>query len=318
MNYVLIRKIRNILKSNDELAWRLKLINMWFNRIKSYKDDDREFVIKQYKARTGLDLNLDTPRTYNEKINWMKLYYRNPLLHRCVDKYEVRSYVKDKLGDDKILIPIYGVYENIDEIDFNQLPDSFVLKLTNGSSFNFVCYEKNKRDIHKMKVRFKKWIKQDYYTYGREWAYKGVPNRIISEELLKPQNGNPPEDYRFFCFSGKVKVISVDIDSVVNGVKQSSYFRNLYDAQWNRIEARIEWPNKECEIPAPEKLDEMIAIAEKLSEDFPAVRVDLYYFDNNIYFGELTFYHSSGYQSLYPEDFALQMGEWINLKNINC
>lgn len=321
MQIEIIKGIKSALKKNDELAWRLKLINMQYNRYRAKHDNDRDFIIRQYKLRTGLELDLDHPQTYNEKIQWMKLYYRDPLLHQCVDKYEVRNYVKQKLhGDeyDDILIPCYGLYESIEDVDFDALPEEFIVKLTNGSSFNYVCYKKTEKEIRKIKTRFKKWCRQDYYTYGREWAYKGVPNRIVIEELLKPSNGNPPEDYRFFCFDGKVKAISVDIDSVVNGVKQANYYRNIYDSSWNRIPGRIEYPNKnDIEAVCPRQLDKLVKIAEILSEDFPAVRVDLYYFDEKIYFGELTFYHSSGYQKFSPREFAVQMGSWINLSKID-
>lgn len=314
-----VKKGKAFLKKNDEIAYRLKLINMDYNRLKSKHDDDRTFIQKQYKRRTGMSLDLDNPVTFNEKLQWLKLYYRNPLLHKCVDKYAVRNYVKEKLGNTDILIPCYGVYDSIEDISFDLLPNTFIMKLTNGSSFNYVCKYKSPKEIKKMKTRFKKWCRQDYYTYGREWAYKGVPNRIIVEKLLKPTIGNPPEDYRFFCFDGKVRAISVDIDSVVNGIKQAEYYRNIYDSDWKRIPGQIEFPNKEgYDVPRPKQLPRLLKIAETLSEDFPAVRVDLYYFDEEIYFGELTFYHSSGYQNFTPKEFAVQMGNWLDLKRIKC
>ena len=319
MNVELVKKIKTVLKKSDELSWRLKLVNMHYNLMKSKHDNDKEFIRKQYYSRTGKKLNLKNPVTFNEKLQWLKLYYHNPLLHTCVDKYAVRDYVKKKLDGKygNILIPCYGVYDDIDEVDFSKLPREFIMKLTNGSSFNYICYHKNRKEIKKMKTRFRHWCKQDYYTYGREWAYKGVPNRIVVEKLLKPSNGNPPEDFRFFCFDGKVKAISVDIDSVINGVKQANYYRNIYDSNWNRIKGRIEYPNKEdADVPKPKQLETLVAIAEKLSEDFPAVRVDLYYFDEKIYFGELTFYHSSGYQNFEPEEFAVWMGSFIEIEKL--
>lgn len=310
-------KIIKFIKKNDEVAYRLKAVAIRASMINKYFINDRKFIEKQYKRRTGEKLDIDNPITYNEKLQWMKLFYKNPLLNKCVDKYLVREYVHKKLGEDNILIPLIGVYNNVNEINFDQLPDNFIMKLTNGSSFNHICYKKTDKEIKKIKSKFRNWIKLDYYSYGREWAYKNVKNRILCEELLTPSSGNPPEDFRFFCFNGKVKVISVDIDSVVNGVKNSNYFRNLYTCEWERIDARIEYPNKVgYDVPKPKRLEDMVRIAEKLSEDFPAVRVDLYYFDEKIYFGELTFYHSSGYQKFEPRSFAEEMGSFIDIESI--
>lgn len=309
-------KIINIIKKNDYLACNLKIINIKLAMRSVNKISDKEFIQKQYKQKTGEELNLETPKTYNEKIQWMKLNYKNPTLKKCVDKYEVRDYIREKLGNygNEILIPLIGVYENIDDVDFEKLPNEFIMKLTNGSSFNHICKNKNKSEINRIKKKFKKWIKLDYYAYGREWAYKDVKNRIICEKLLKPLSGNIPEDYRFFCFNGKVEFITIDIDSVVDGIKNSYYYRNLYSRDWNKINATIQYPNKpDYDVEKPKKLDQMINIAEKLSEDFPAVRVDLYYFDEKIYFGELTFYHSSGYQNIEPKSFSEMIGEYINI-----
>lgn len=314
----IIKKVKEIIKKNDEIAYRLKIILIKRAEKKVGKITDSDYIIKQYKSRTGKSLNLASPITFNEKIQWLKLFYYNSLLNTCVDKYEVREYVNQKIKDQNILIPIYGVYNFVDEIDFKTLPKEFAIKLTNGSSFNYICYNKNKKEVKKIKNRFRKWIDIDYFAFGREVAYKGVKNRIIVEKLLKPNSGNPPEDYRFFCFEGKVRVISVDIDSVINGVKQTKYYRNLYDRSWNKINAQIEFPSKiGLDLPRPKRLNDMVRIVELLSENFIFVRVDLYYFDEQIYFGELTFYHSSGYQSIEPYEFEKQMGDWIDLSKLS-
>lgn len=315
MNNCILKKIKNIIKTNDELAFRLKVFKIKISHFIAKFIEDELYIKIQYRLRTGRKLDLDKPELYNEKIQWLKLNYRNPILNECVDKYKVREYVKRKIKDaESILIPIIGVYNFVDEIDFNNLPNSFILKLTNGSSFNYICFEKTPKEIKKIKSRFKKWINMNYYSVGREWAYKDVKNRIICEELLLTSTGNPPEDYRFFCFNGKVKIIAVDIDSVVDGIKTSNYYRNLYDRHWRRIPGTIEYPNKpNYEVPKPKKLQEMIEVAEKLSEDFIAARVDFLYFDNKYYFGELTFYHASGYQKIQPYELEKKMGEWIKI-----
>lgn len=310
-----LRKVKNLIKTNDELAFRLKALTIRMSDFVARFTSDEQYIRRQYKRKTGKRLDLDNPKLYNEKIQWLKLNYREPLLNKCVDKYEVREYVRSKVDDaERILIPLIGVYDSVEEIDFKQLPNSFILKLTNGSSFNYICLKNTPRETKKIKSRFKKWLNLNYYSIGREWAYKNVKNRIICEELLLTSTGNPPEDYRFFCFDGKVKLISVDLESVIDGVKNSNYYRNLYDKDWNMIEGTIEYPNKpEHKIPKPKVLDEMIYVAEKLSEDFPAVRVDFYYFDGKFYFGELTFYHASGYQNIQPYELEEQMGKWIKI-----
>ena len=306
-------KIKDVIKKWDWLGYNLKLLNIKINCLTSKFMTDEAFVRKQYKRRTGNKLNLEDPQTFNEKLQWLKLNYHNEILHTCVDKYEVRKFVRDKISDD-ILVKNYGLYDKVEDIDFEKLPNKFIIKLTNGSSFNYICKNKNKKEIRKIKRRFKKWIKIDYYLYGREWAYKGVRNRIICEELLEPKSGNPPEDYRFFCFDGKVEAISLDYDSVVNGIKNSNYKRNIYNRECQRMKAQIEYPNKESEtLEKSDEIKKMIEYAEILSKGFPHVRVDFYYFDNKIYFGELTFYHSSGYQKFKPREFELLLGEKIKL-----
>lgn len=311
----LYKKFVNFLKVNaNEIFFRLKVWNLKIAERNVKNIDDKDYIEKQYYKKTGQKLNLENPITYNEKIQWLKLNYRNPLMKKCVDKYEVREYVLEKVGKPEILIPLIGIYNNIDEVDFDKLPNQFIMKLTNGSSFNYICKNKTEKEIKKIKARFREWIKLDYYALGREWAYKDVKNRIICEELLKPSNGQSLDDYRFFCFNGKVKFIAVDTDSVVNGIKTSNYYRNIYTPEWEKIDATIEYPNvPNGEIPKPKRLDEMIEMAEKLSEGFPTVRVDFYYFDEKIYFGELTFYHAAGYQKFHPPSFAKQAGKYITI-----
>lgn len=312
------KKTKNFLKKNDEIAYRLKVATLKFSGWASNYIDDEKYIKQQYKRKTGKSLNLDEIITYNEKIQWMKLNYKNPLLNQCVDKFEVRNYVSKKIENaETMLIPMIGVYDSIEDVDFEKLPKQFIMKLTNGSSFNYICLDKNRAEIDKIKRRFKSWIKLNYYTIGREWAYKDVKNRIICEELLLSESGNPPEDYRFFCFGGQLKFVAVDMESVKNGKKNSDYYRNLYGRNWDFINAEIEYPNDIQNIHTkPACFEEMIDVAEKLAEDFPAVRVDFYYLNNKYYFSELTFYHASGYQNIKPLDFDKKMGEWINLNNV--
>lgn len=308
-------KIKNIIKKWDWLGCKLKVLHIKIDSFISSFYSDEEYITKQYKNRTGKELDLKNPKTFNEKIQWLKLNYHNEIMHDCVDKYEVRKIVQSKIGEE-VLIKNYGIWDKFEDINFNELPDEFILKLTNGSSFNYICTKKTKKEIRKMRRRFKMWLKVDYYKYGKEWAYKGVKNRIICEELLKPSSGNPPEDYRFFCFNGKVFCFSVDYDSVVNGIKNSNYKRNIYDRDGNKIDAIIEYKNKEGITEEKNNyIDKMIEYAETLSKGFPHARIDFYCFDGKIYFGEITFYHSSGYQNFKPDSFELMLGENLELFN---
>ena len=307
------KKFKNFIKTNDEVAYRLKGYKVLMFQKFSWAISDANFVKLQYRFRTGKKLNLYKPNSYNEKLQWMKLNYQNKLLNKYVDKYLVRDYVENLIGN-SVLIPIIGVYETIEDIDFTKLPEKFVMKLNNGSSFNFICKEKTEENIKKIKKRFRLWTNLNYFYYGREWAYRDVKNRIICEQLLEPSSGEPPQDYRFFCFQGEVKFIAVDSDSIVNNVKTSNYSRNLYDKNWNLIDATIQYPQNGRLDSKPERLNEMIEMAEILAENFPGVRVDFYYFDKKIYFGELTFYHGSGYQKIEPSSFAEDMSNWLKIK----
>lgn len=309
-------KIKNFIKKWDWLGCVLKVINIKLAVILNSLYSDEKFIIRQYKRRTGKVLDINNPKTFNEKIQWLKINYKNEIMHACVDKYEVRNIVKEKIGED-ILIKNYGVWDKFEDINFDELPNEFILKLTNGSSFNYICTNKTKREIRKMRRRFKMWQKVDYYKYAKEWAYKGVKNRIICEELLKPSSGEPPNDYRFFCFNGKVHCFSVDYDSVVNGIKTSDYKRNIYTVDGNKMDAVIKYPNKkEIKEEKNALIKKMIEYAEILSKGFPQARIDFYCFDGKIYFGEITFYHASGYQKMYPASFEVELGALIQLNDL--
>ncbi|NKC59757.1 hypothetical protein HED34_07225 [Vagococcus fluvialis] len=271
---------------------------------------DEKFIKVQYFMRTKEKLPVER-KTFNEKIQSYKIEYKNDLMKQCVDKIEVRQYIKNVLGDDvadKILIPLLDFNDNIEQIEFEKLPSKFILKLSNGSSFNKIVYKKEKENLKKIKRDFKFYSKAEYFYYGREWAYKNVKNRFLVEELLD-FDGQIPDDYRFFCFNGKVEFITVDTNSVVGGQKNTNYNRNIYDRDWNPVDAEINYPKAKKDVSKPIKLMELVDIAEKLSKPFPHVRVDFYYFNEKIYFGELTFYHASGYQEFRPNKFALEVGD---------
>lgn len=284
--------------------WRLRLL-MRFKK----KTPDEAYIRKQYKKRTGRDLNLENPTLYNEKVQYTKLHFRDPRLKTLVDKYAVRDFVKETIGE-KYLTRILGVYNSVSEIPFDELPDKFVMKLTNGSGFNYVCTHKTKKEIKRIKRRFKKWLKLDFYMLGREWAYKDVPNRILCEEYLESDTTFGLNDYKVFCFDGKAKIIQVDYSRFVD------HRRNLYTTDWEFIDERVAYGNDpEADIPRPENLEEMIACAERLSATFPHVRVDFYSIGPRLVFGEMTFYHGAGYLRFENPEFEEKMGSYWQLQS---
>lgn len=310
----IMKNLKNLIKKNENIEYFLKIGYFKFHAFFENLIPTETFLKMQYLTRTGSRLNLDEPVSFNEKVQWLKVYYRNPILKKCVDKWAVRDYVESK-GLKNLLIPAWGPYSTVGEINQSHLPGSFIMKLTNGSGFNIICPDKSDFDWAKAERKFNKWVGVNFYAARREWAYKDVPNRIMCETLLSSDDGGLPSDIRVFCFSGEPKFIAVDLDSVVDGVKTSNYHRHIYDVDWNPMEATIGYPKKDgYEMERPKNLPEIIRVARILAEDFPLVRVDLYSVNENIYFGELTFYHASGYQKFSPEEFGTYAGKLIDLK----
>ncbi|TDQ38648.1 teichuronopeptide biosynthesis TupA-like protein [Aureibacillus halotolerans] len=227
---------------------------------------------------------------------------------QCADKYEVRNYIKSK-GLENILVELYAVYDNSEEINLDSLPHKFVMKTTNGSGTNILCKNKSLIQIDKLKRSLNTWMVRDYYSLGREWSYKNITPKIVVEEYLEDESNiyEGINDYKFICFNGKAKYIVLDVD------RQISHKRNIYDTNWNLIDVSTDYPNFGDVIPMPDHLNEMLAIADELSKDFPFVRVDLYYVNGKVYFGELTFYPWTGYVQFKPDKFDFILGEQFEL-----
>lgn len=287
----------DMIKQNEYLSfiikyWRLRFL-MLFGKFVS----DEKYIKRQYKSRTGKILDLQNPTLYNEKVQYTKLYFRDKRIKVLVDKYGVREFVKNTIGE-KYLTKLYGVYDNVDEIPFDKLPEKFVIKLTNGSGYNIICENKTKKKIKIIKNRFKKWLKVDFYMLGREWAYKDVKNRIICEEFLESDEPYGLNDYKVFCFNGEPKMIQVDY------ARFTEHKRNLYTPNWEFIDERVAYENDpNAEISKPKNLSEMLDCASKLSKGFPHVRVDFYSINERLVFGEMTFYHGAGYLHFENENF---------------
>ncbi len=284
-----------------------RAINSMVLKLAPMIKDDELYLKLRYYFRFHRLLNLDNPQTFNEKLQWLKLHDRKPEYSQMVDKYEAKKYVAGIIGEEYI-IPTLGIWERAEDIDFDSLPAQFVLKCTHDSGGIIICKDKSKLDLQAAKAKLAKYLKRQYFTQNREWAYKNVKPRIIAEQYMEDESGSDLMDYKIFCFDGKAKIIQVDYDRFTN------HTRNLYSTNWEYIEATICYPtNPEHQIPKPEKLDEMLALAEKLSKGIPHLRIDFYYINNKIYFGELTFYHGSGMERFVPEEFGKTMGEYLKL-----
>lgn len=268
---------------------------------------DKTMVKIQYRHHIGRDLNLSRPKTFNEKIQWLKLYDRRPEYTNYADKYAVRKHIAEIIGEE-YLIPLLGVYDNVEDIDWPALPDQFVLKCTHGSSFNIICTDKTKLDIEASKKKLNKWMKQNFFWYGREWVYKDIKPRIICEKYMSDETGTDLKDYKIFCFHGEPKFIQVHCNRFANH-KQS-----LYDTQWNFINASIGYPaDPKDEMKKPEKLGEMLELSRVLAKKFYHIRIDFYYSGGRVYFGEMTFYDTSGYGKVQPEEFDELVGTWLQV-----
>lgn len=273
---------------------------------------DKMFIKIQYAGLMGKPLNLNDPKTFNEKLNWLKLNDRKPLYTILVDKYRVKEYVSHKIGQ-QYVIPTLAVWNSIDEIDFDSLPDKFVLKTTHsGDSLGVViCKDKSTFNISEAKNELQKSLNIDYYKAGREWPYKNVPPRIIAEKYIEDGSGDL-FDYKFFCFDGAVKALFVATDRSAGHVKF-----DYYDADFNHLNFVQSHPMSDKTISKPANFDLMKSIASNLSQGIPHVRVDLYNVNGIIYFGEMTFYNYGGCVAFHPEDWDYTFGSWLDLPTIN-
>ena len=247
-------------------------------------------------------MNLKSPKTFNEKLNYIKIHERNPLAPQVADKVTARKYVSEIIGEEH-LVPLIGVYKDVDAIDFDDLPNSFALKTNHGSGWNLICPDKNKIDWAKEKMKIRNWLAKNAYYLSREWQYKNIQPKIICEHLL----GYNINDYKIFCTYGKASVIQVDSE------RFSNHQRTLFDLDWKPLDIRIRYPKIRLETARPQQLEEMIFIAEKLAESFRFCRVDLYVSNEKIYFGEITFHPGGGMEPFGSYEEDLKAGELIDI-----
>lgn len=271
---------------------------------------DEKYLRKKFKICIGKELNLENPKTFNEKLQWLKLYNRKSEYTIMVDKYKVREYIKNKIGEE-YLIPLIGIWNSTDEIDFEKLPSQFVLKCNHNSGLGMcICKDKSKLNIEKIKKELKKGLKQNYYLTGREWPYKNVIPKIICEKFMQDNEDRELKDYKFYCFNGKVKAVMINSDRNSDQPTKADYF----DENYNFLNLKWGYENSKVLPKKPENFEKMIELAEILSEDIPHIRVDFYNCNKKIYFGELTFFDGSGFEKFDNEEWDYRFGEYIELK----
>ena len=259
-----------------------------------------------FKIKQGYKLDLRNPKTYNQKLQWIKLYDKNSLMPICCDKFTVREYIR-QIGCADILNNL--IWEGFDpeEIPFDKLPKKCVIKVTHGSTFNIICNDIDKLDRDDVIRKCKKWLRAKFIPCYGEWFYGVERPRVIVEEYLDDGSGKGLTDYKVFCFNGKAKIIDVHTG------RYSEHKRNVYDINWNkREEVFLKYPHDEW-IEKPEVLDQLIQYAEKISSKFHHARVDFYIVNNRIYFGEITFTNGAGFDHIKPYKFDLEMGSYLEL-----
>ncbi len=268
---------------------------------------DEKYLKIAYRIRIGKKLNLDHPTTFNEKLQWLKLHDHNPEYTTMVDKYTAKKWAADRIGE-QYIIPTLGVWEHFDDIDFDALPNRFVLKCTHDSGGIVIVTDKKILDLSQARKKLEHCLKNNYYWGNREWPYKNVHPRIIAEQYMADESDVELKDYKIFNFSGEPKLIQVDYDRFVE------HKRNIYTTDWQYVEAAIQYPTDPMhQIEQPKALEKMLDLACTLSAGFPHVRTDFYCIDDRIYFGELTFYHGSGFETFTPESLGEEMGKWLKL-----
>lgn len=272
---------------------------------------DKLYLKIIYKRITGENLNINHPKNFNEKLQWLKLYDRNPEYTKYVDKYRVKKIMEKLLGDEYI-IPVLGVWDSFEEINISSLPDSFVLKTTHDSGGVIICKNKKDFDFSNAKNILNKSLSRNYYWIRREFPYKNVKPQIMAEEYMTDDTGNQLKDYKIFVFGGKAEYIQVDYD------RFTDHHRNFYSRDWEYLPFTTLYPtNKDKIIERPKKLEELLGAAEKISNTLrnPSfLRVDFYVVEDKIYFGEVTFYHGAGVEKFYPNEYNYILGEKIVLK----
>lgn len=266
---------------------------------------DKKYLELMYKYRIGKTINWENPTGFNEKLQCMKIYDRNPLYTILVDKFEVKSYVAKILGDDYV-IPTLGVWNSFEEIDFDKLPNQFVLKCTHDSGSIVICKDKNMFDLDSARKKLNKGLSRNMFYWGREWPYKNVPKRIIAEKYLQDSNSaNQLTDYKIYTFNGIAKLMMINKD------RGNNTKADYYDKDFNWLDFTWGYPHADIKPEKPQNFEKMFELAEALAVGLPEVRVDFYEVDRKILFGELTFFDGSGFDKILPDEWDIKLGSFL-------
>jgi len=267
---------------------------------------DIYYLKRRYLKRFHRHLSLENPLAFTEKMQWLKLYDRNPSYTRKADKYAVREFVKETIGE-QYLVKLLGIYDRAEDIDFDALPDRFALKATHGSHWNVICPDKNLLDRKEAIRKLNQWLKTNHYCWAKEWVYKDIPPRVICEEFLDANTEWGLLDYKIYCFNEKPALI------LVSRVSSGECFENYYDTRWHLLPVTQKDPPFPNDVPPPPCLEEMLRLASLLAQGTFFVRVDFYYHNEKIIFGELTFYSGAGYSVWKPMEFDYELGKQLKL-----
>lgn len=280
------------------------------SRLSCLIPNDALYLKILYRLEFKRKLDLNNPITYSEKLQWLKLYYHNPIHTIMADKYAVKQYVKNLVGE-KYVIPTLFVWDCVEDIEWEKLPQQFVLKTTHdGGNFGvIICKDKSKLDISSVEKRLRRSLNRNTFMLGREWPYKNIKPQIVAEKYIEDTTQGELRDYKFFCFDGVVKAMLIASGRQSHGDVCIDYF----DRDFNWLPIRKSHKNAEIHPQQPQLLTQMIALAETMSKSIPHVRVDLYEANGNIFFGEFTFFSSGGLTPFRPEEYDYQFGEWLTL-----
>ena len=311
MNHSLKMKLR-------ELSHRSKAFSAIYHKASGVKVDlrqdmsDEEFLRRKFKENTGEELDLDNPQTFNMKLQWLKLHDHNPLYTSLVDKYAVKAYVAERIGKEHVIPVVGGPWESADDIDFDALPEKFVLKCNHDCGSVVICTDKAKLNYAEVRRRLTKCLRVNYYNKGREWPYKNVKPCIFAEKYMVDESGVELKDYKFFCFGGEPKMMFIAGDRM-NTDEETKF--DFFDMGFNHLPFTNGHPNADILPRRPESFDYMKELASRLSVGIPQVRVDFYEVLDNVFFGEMTFYHWGGMMPFDPPEWDYTLGSWIDLSS---
>lgn len=274
---------------------------------------DEEFLKKVFPKYMGYPLDLENPKTFSEKLQWLKVNYREPIQTVMVDKHEAKHFIAHRVGD-QYIIPTLAVWDSVEDIDFDALPNQFVLKCTHDSGGIVICKDKSSLDREAAKAKLRASLKRDYSKIAREWAYQNVPRRIIAEKYISELGNDDLLDYKMYSFHGEPKLTVVCSDRF----SKTGTRMNFYDINWEPMGIHFgHYPPLSTEFPKPATYEEMKRLTAELSKDCPFLRVDFYEIKGRLYIGELTFFPGAGLEQFCPMTKDYELGEWLHLETVH-